>query len=872
MDLYRNDGLKISLKKYFLLALFSFFFLGAMAQSEVACNDGVDNDGDGLIDCLDGHCSFAATIERGCNCYDDVDNDGDGKIDEADSNCAPYFGLTFVGEGSDCSIVPPGANTPFDLIAPPTVSGQNTADTQSKVLVGDIDNDGIPDAIITSKWNNEIRVVATTNNQADGSDMGDIKADYNLSGKKSLFEGKGCDDVDRLLLEHEIITADIDGDGKSEIFTIVSNRAGNPSSPPTCFFLMGFEYGNSGPGGLVPLYDPIYLGTNRPGTFGIADMDGDGLGEIYLRDRIFAAETGALLASEGGKDMTNTALWDVNVTAAPVAVDIKSAGADGGRMELIVGPKIYQIPTLTNRTPSSPASLTLWKDMNTISFDVNSDASPDQYYVKLMNDPVEYGLDTHSSTSVADIDKDGYMDVILTGALNSSVGNTTVFYWNIQKNTVSGYMTDTSADLGYLMGNEPNYTSYLNGWIWGTGRVNIGDANGDGKLDLSFVAGNQLYCVTTDAPGTNIIDLWANARIINDSRSGVLTVTIYDFDNDGKPEMVYRDSQEVVIIDGATGTNKLWSSICQSHTYTEGPVIADMNGDGATDIGVTCNRSNSFNINAGIQQQALGEIRMFYSSGNEWLPTRQVWNQPGYHVVNVNDDMSLPFPQLDGALVFNPGACANGLPGPQTPFNVFLNQVPFLSADGCPVFPAPDLTFVGDDPENLPYPAGDPRNFPAVIVDPPICGNLDIKVSFNIINDGDLPISALIPVSFFHGDPTDPSITSDSLLYSTNITVTNLQVGDTLTTVPVTFNGPGTVFRLYIVLNNNGSVLPINPNASVSNECRIDNNIYDVLVVPDPFTAVIEKVSDNNKCVAADPNAGELRARIYKGEPQHSRE
>ncbi len=58
MDLYRNNGLKISLKKYFLLALFFFFFLGAMAQSEVACNDGVDNDGDGLIDCLDGNCSF----------------------------------------------------------------------------------------------------------------------------------------------------------------------------------------------------------------------------------------------------------------------------------------------------------------------------------------------------------------------------------------------------------------------------------------------------------------------------------------------------------------------------------------------------------------------------------------------------------------------------------------------------------------------------------------------------------------------------------------------------------------------------------------------------------------------------------------------
>ncbi|MGC3945184.1 MAG: gliding motility-associated C-terminal domain-containing protein [Chryseolinea sp.] len=831
--------------------------------TEVLCNNGKDDDGDGIIDCADGNCQFAANIERGCNCYDGKDNDGDGKIDQADSNCAPYFGLTFVGEGSTCSITPPGANTPFDMVGPPAVSGQNTADTQSKVAIGDVDGDGVPDVVITSKWNNEVRVVATTNGQADGSAAGDIKSSYNLSGKKSFFSGLGCD-VDRLLLEHEVMIADIDKNGKAELFTIVSNRAGNPKSPPTCFFLLSFRYVA---GTLVPLYAPVYLGTNRPGTFGIADMDGDGKAEVYLRDRIFAAETGALLASEGGKLMSDTNLWDSDVTAAPVAVDIKSAGTDGSKLELVVGSKIYKIPTLTARNPAAPAALSLWKDMNSISFDANKDGTPDQYFVKLMNDPVEYGMDTHSSTSVADIDKDGYQDVIVTGAVNSSVGRTAVFYWNVQKGTVSAFLTQTSADIGIASTNNPDYTNYLNGWIWGTGRVNIGDANGDGKLDLSFIAGNQLYCVTTDAPSTNIVALWTSPRTINDSRSGVLTVTIYDFDNDGKPEMVYRDSQELVIIDGTTGQNKLWSAVCQSHTYTEGPVIADANGDGATDICVPCNRNNSFNINADIQQQALGEVRMFFSNGNEWLPTRRVWNQPGYFVVNINDNLTLPFPQLDGSLVFGTSACPNGLPGPQTPFNIFLNQVPFLSSDGCPVFPAPDLSFVGDDPENLPYPAGDPRNFPAVTVTPPICGNLDVKVVFNISNDGDLPITASVPVSFFHGDPTKPGIKPDSLLYSTTIQVSNLQVGDTLTTAPVVFNGPGKAFRLYIVLNNNGSVLPINPAGSVSNECRIDNNIYDVLVTPTPFTATIQKIRDDEKCVPADPNVGEIRAHIFKGDP-----
>lgn len=814
---------------FLLLLLFAQFTAFSQSNNVEICNDNIDNDGNGIIDCNDSFCQFAANIERGCRCFDAIDNDGDGKIDKADSNCATYYGLTFVGEGSDCSIVPPGAITPFDLVGPPAVSGQNTADTQSKIAVGDVDNDGIPDVVITSKWNSEIRVVATSNNQPDGSDAGDIKADYNLDGSK-IFSGSGDCDPKNLLFEHEVLIADIDKDGKAEIFGVVSNRKGSPSSPPTCFFLVAFRYGSTGPGGLVPLYNAIQIGTDRPGTFGIADMDGDGKAEIYLRDRIYAAETGALLATGSGD-------WDLDVTSGPVAVNI--TGDD--KMELVCGTKIYTIPSLTNRNPASPATLTLFKDMNTIT--------TDKCFVKLMSDPDEYGEDTHSACSVADIDRDGNMDIIISGALNSETGPTAVFYWNVAKNTVSHYL--------------PADPIYANGWPWGTGRVNLGDANGDGKTDLSFVAGNQLFCLTTNAAG-QLVPLWATPRTINDSRSGVLTVSIYDFDNDGKPEMVYRDSQEVVIIDGTTGTQKLWSAICQSHTYTEGPVIADANGDGATDICVSCNRSNSFNIDAGIQQQALGEVRMFFSSGNEWLPTRKVWNQPGYFVVNINDDLTLPFPQLNQNVIFGNSPCPNGLPGPQMPMNVFLNQVPYLSDNGCPVFPAPDLSFVGDDPDNLPYPPGDPRNFPAVVVVPPICGNLDIKVSVNIINDGDLPISANIPVSFFHGDPTKPGITSDSLLFSTTISVVNLQVDDTLTTAPLTFNGPGTPFRLYIVLNNNGSVLPVNL-GTVTNECRIDNNIYDVLVVPSPFTATIEKIKDSFKCSNTAPDNGELRAHIFKG-------
>ena len=311
-------------------------------------------------------------------------------------------------------------------------------------------------------------------------------------------------------------------------------------------------------------------------------MDGDGKAEIYMRDRIYAAETGKLLAQGGGN-------WDSDVTSAPVAANI-----DGdNKLELICGTKIYSIPSLTNRNPASPATLTLVKDMNTLT--------TNKCYVKLMLDPIEYGQDTHSSCSVADIDKDGNLDIIISGALNSATGKTAAFYWNIAKNKVSYYL--------------PIDPSNTNGWPWGTGRVNLIDSDKDGLLDLFFIAGNQLYRLETIgdsfSPTVNSAQTGVTVRTINDSRSGVVTVTVYDFDNDGNYELVYRDSQELAVVDAATLQTKYWSATCQSHTYTEGPIIADVNGDGATDICVTCNTNNSFDITDPIQQQALGQFRLY---------------------------------------------------------------------------------------------------------------------------------------------------------------------------------------------------------------------------------------------------------------------
>ncbi|MCA0132266.1 S8/S53 family peptidase [Winogradskyella alexanderae] len=52
------------------------------------CNDGIDNDGDGFVDCEDQSCNSSTLCEEICN--DGIDNDGDGFIDCEDANCEEF--------------------------------------------------------------------------------------------------------------------------------------------------------------------------------------------------------------------------------------------------------------------------------------------------------------------------------------------------------------------------------------------------------------------------------------------------------------------------------------------------------------------------------------------------------------------------------------------------------------------------------------------------------------------------------------------------------------------------------------------------------------------------------------------------------------
>jgi hypothetical protein len=74
-------------------------------RSPTACSNGIDDDGDGSIDCADSDCHDVDTCERSAaTCANDKDDDGDGEVDCEQESCrAGGFCETFA---ADCTFSP----------------------------------------------------------------------------------------------------------------------------------------------------------------------------------------------------------------------------------------------------------------------------------------------------------------------------------------------------------------------------------------------------------------------------------------------------------------------------------------------------------------------------------------------------------------------------------------------------------------------------------------------------------------------------------------------------------------------------------------------------------------------------------------------
>ena len=182
-------------------------------------------------------------------------------------------------------------------------------------------------------------------------------------------------------------------------------------------------------------------------------------------------------------------------------------------------------------------------------------------------------------------------------------------------------------------------------------------------------------------PGSGLTTVWQQEH--NDS-SGQTGITLFDFNQDGIMELVYRDNRNLRILNGSgkshiTGNDTirpydLYHRMMGAGTGVEYPIVTDVNSDGYAEIVAT-------GLLGSTQEVGYGGIFVFGSPGN-WSPARPVWNQYMYHVTNVNEDLTIPTYCFDKATVFT---AQDGTE--RRPYNNFLQQAYYITPEGEPYNP-----------------------------------------------------------------------------------------------------------------------------------------------------------------------------------------
>ncbi|MCU0656896.1 MAG: VCBS repeat-containing protein [Polyangiaceae bacterium] len=182
----------------------------------------------------------------------------------------------------------------------------------------------------------------------------------------------------------------------------------------------------------------------------------------------------------------------------------------------------------------------------------------------------------------------------------------------------------------------------------GGGPVTVGDFDGDGTPDVGL-AGAVTYSVfdgkklMNAAVADGATFLWQKET--QDCTSSATGSSLFDFEGDGKVEVVYSDEVALRVYDGATGAFK-WETCNTSATASENPVIVDIDNDGQADILAVSNAGfyqfyPNISCSSGSSLTTSG-LRVWSSKNGGWARTRSVWNQHSYHITNVSETGEIP--------------------------------------------------------------------------------------------------------------------------------------------------------------------------------------------------------------------------------------
>ena len=244
--------------------------------------------------------------------------------------------------------------------------------------------------------------------------------------------------------------------------------------------------------------------------------------------------------------------------------------------------------------------------------------------------------------AVADFDHDGVPEVVLVDTTAH-----TVALWHYDATQAAKFtLVRAPVDMNLKFAtNHCGTTEY--GYTHGGGPPTVADFNGDGTPDVGLAGG--IGYVVFD--GSKLLDptqtgaatiLWADST--TDCSSAQTGSSVFDFQGNGKAEVVYSDEEYLRIYDGPTG-NVLFQTCNTTGTLVEFPVVADVDNDGHADIVVVSNAyasgSAEYQCNDGTHIAQSG-VRVFGDANGTWVRTPSVWNEHAYHITNVTPDGTIP--------------------------------------------------------------------------------------------------------------------------------------------------------------------------------------------------------------------------------------
>jgi hypothetical protein len=500
-----------------------------------------------------------------------------------------------------------------------------------------------------------------------------------------------------------------------------------------------------------------HLSQNNGVPPAFADLNHDGIPEIAVAGSLFNSVDGALIYKI---PTTGPEAYQYINTGQSLEVQLVDVFGDGN-IKYVIGNHIYDVVIDGNNAITSLA----------------------------LNRKISFPRGTAISqlkSLFVDMDHDGKLDFVM--AYHNNAANNTEIY-------IADPFTDTiKADTTII-------TAMTMGYPF------VGDVDNDGDNEIILITGggtadnSLIYCYKYTPGNPKLYRFWT---LKHTDASNVTGITLFDFNQDGKAELVYRDEYYLRIIDGTNPSPDMASELNRSGTSGEYPVVADVDGDGQAEIIIVGGLASD---NDGVEEDykkshILGRLWVYkseYPATAPWAPARKVWNQNSYHPLYVNEDLSIPQYPLNPATFF-PGI--NNVLGDADdvqPYNNFLQQQTTIDSRGLPFWLAADATFAATPVFNY-HGDGD-----------------SLTITVEIKNTGDAGLQAPFYVSAYK----EAVAPSNKIATDSSITTINPGITQPVTVTIRKLSSYLPLGKIIIRLNDRGDA------AYVQTECDSSNNEYE---------------------------------------------